>query len=75
MRDEDKSFAIDYYYNNFIKHKGIAYADYIFAMDCFLLYEYCEWIMLGNKYEDADMERYHGYLKKAKAHLKALAAY
>lgn len=75
MRDEDKSFAIDYYYNNFIKHKGIAYADYIFAMDCFLLYEYCEWIMLGNKSANADMERYHDYLKKAKAHLKALAVY
>ena len=72
MTDEDKSFAIDYYYHNFIKNKGIAYADYIFAIDCFLLYEYCEWIMLGNKYADANMDRYHSYLKKAKEHLKKL---
>jgi thiamine kinase-like enzyme len=71
MKDEDKRFAIDYYYDNLIKQKGIAYENYRHDLDLFLFYEYCEWIMLGNKYPDsADMERYKSYLEKTKRHLK-----
>ena len=69
MKDEDKRFAIDYYYDNLVKQKGITYENYRRDLDLFLFYEYCEWIMLGNKYEDADMERYESYLEKAKRHL------
>ncbi len=70
MTEEDKSFAIDYYYENLVKNKGISYADYRKALDAFLLYEYCEWIMLGNKYPDGNQARYSDYLKKAKKHIK-----
>ncbi len=70
MKEADKEFAINYYYDNLIKNKGISYNDYRYALDLFLLYEYCEWVMLGVKYEDADMERYERYLAKAKQHLK-----
>ena len=69
MTEADRAFAIDYYYENLIRGKGIPYADYRRALDYFLLYEYCEWIMLGNKYPDADMTRYHFYLEKAQAHV------
>ena len=72
LKDEDKSFAIDYYFDKFIKNKGIGYEEYRRSIDLFLLYEYCEWIMLGNKYEDADRELFEKYLKKAKAHLKTM---
>ena len=67
MSDDDKSFAIDYYYENLIREKGIPYSDFRHTLDLFLLYEYCEWIMLGNKYKSADMERFEQYTKKAKA--------
>ena len=70
MTEEDKAFAIDYYYENLVKNKGISYGDYRKALDAFLLYEYCEWIMLGNKYPDGDKVRYCAYLEKAKAHIK-----
>ena len=70
MTEEDKTFAIDYYYENLVKNKGISYGDYRKALDAFLLYEYCEWIMLGNKYPDGDKVRYSAYLKKAKTHIK-----
>lgn len=70
MTEEDKSFAIDYYYENLPKKKGISYTDYRRALDGFLLYEYCEWIMLGNKYPDANQARYSAYLEKAKTHIK-----
>lgn len=70
MRDEDKAYAIDYYYNNLVKQKGISYEEYRHTLDLFLLYEYCEWIMLGNKYEDADMERFNRYFAKANEHIR-----
>ncbi len=70
MKDEDKLFAIDYYYDNLLRDKGISYPDYRRDLDLFIFYEYCEWIMLGNKYADADMERYQKYVAKAKAHIK-----
>ena len=69
MTEEDRAFAIDYYYDHLVRGMGIAYADYRRAMDYFLLYEYCEWIMLGNRYPDADMARYCFYLDKARAHV------
>lgn len=70
MKEADRAFAIEYYYENLVKKKGIPYADYRNALGYFLLYEYCEWIMLGNRYADADRERYHQYYTKAKAHIK-----
>ena len=72
LKDEDKSFAIDYYFDKFIKSKGIGYEEYRRSIELFLLYEYCEWIMLGNKYEDADRELFEKYMNKAKAHIKAM---
>lgn len=72
MKEEDKAFAVDYYYEHLLRGKGIDYREYRSALDYFLFYEYCEWIMLGNKYDDADMERYRQYYAKAKAHLQAM---
>ena len=67
MREEDKAYAIEYYYERFLKDKGIDYNDYLRTMDYFLLFEFCEWIMLGNKYGDTESERFHKYYAKAKA--------
>ena len=69
MKDEDKQFALDYYYNQFIMHKKISREEYDRIIDLFILYEYCEWIMLGNKYSTADMTRYKIYLEKARRHI------
>ena len=72
MTEEDKAFAIDYYYHHFLQDKGIAYADYRMALDYFLLYEYCEWIMLGIRYKDTQSDRYIRYRAMALEHLKKL---
>ena len=72
MTAVDKSFAIDYYFEHLIKSKDISYADYRRTLDYFLLYEYCEWIMLGIKYGDTSSERYQKYLAKALEHIKTL---
>ena len=72
MEDEDKVWATEYYYNTFVKEKGIGYDDFISDLDLFLLYEYCEWVMVGNKYENAKGERFFHYLDLAKKQAKKI---
>lgn len=72
MREDDRNFAIDYYYDRLVKQQGIGYEEYRTALDYFLLYEYCEWIMLGVRYGNTESERYQRYLALAKEHIKCL---
>ncbi len=73
MKDEDRAFAVDYYYHQLIGKKGISYADYRRTLDYFLLFEYCEWIMVGKRCGSTDTERYAYYEKKAKDHVHDMA--
>lgn len=66
MTDKDRSFAIEYYYDRMLRRKGIAYDGYRRALEYFFLYEYCEWVMIGEKYGDTDSARYRHYLRLAK---------
>ena len=68
--EADKQFAVDYYYHWLVRNKGIPYEQFRADLDAFLLYEYCEWIMLGNKYPDADRARFDRYRAKAIAHVQ-----
>lgn len=70
MKEEDRAFAIDYYYRNLPKKKGIRYEEYRKALDAFLLYEYCEWVMLGVRYGDRESPRYQRYLSLALDHIQ-----
>ncbi len=72
MKQADKDYAIEYFFEHLLKDKGINYDDYLRTMDYFLLFEYCEWIMLGNKYNDTKSERFKAYLIKAKDLAKKL---
>lgn len=72
MADSDRAFAVEYYYDNLAKHKGIDRHEYERALDYFLLYEYCEWVMVGNKYGQTDSERYKRYCSKAIEHARRL---
>ena len=62
MTQEDKNFAIEYYYDNLLKEKGISYDEWRRTLECFLFYEYCEWVFVGNKYNATDGEYYQKYL-------------
>ena len=66
MTETDKRFAIDYYYENFLKEKGISYQEWLHTLEYFLFYEYCEWVFVGNKYQATDGEYYKKYLPIAK---------
>ncbi|MBQ1208267.1 MAG: phosphotransferase [Lachnospiraceae bacterium] len=72
MTEADKAFAVQYFYEHLVRDMGISYDEYRRTLDYFLLYEYCEWIMLGNRYEDADMERYAAYREKAHGLLREM---
>ena len=65
MTDADRAFALDYYYENFIRKLNIDRQTYDRTMLLFVFYEYCEWVYLGEKYPDADQIRYQSYLQKA----------
>ncbi len=65
ITEENRRFAIQYYFDTLVKKHGISYRDYLRELDCFLFYEYCEWVMLGNRYDSRDDERYSYYLGKA----------
>lgn len=67
MTRADRDFAIEYYYEHLPKKHGIAFSDYRRALDCFLFYEYCEWIMLGNRCDARDDERFGYCLQLANA--------
>lgn len=66
MTQEDKNFAITYYYEQFIGTMGISLDAYLSAIQLFLFYEYCEWVYVGNKYGNTSTLRYETYYRKAK---------
>ncbi len=65
MTAEDREFAIAYYYDALAKQHGISQEEFHQTLDYFLFYEYCEWVMLGNRYDSRDDERYGYYLNLA----------
>lgn len=62
---EDREFAIRYYYDALAGKHGIPWEEYRRTLTWFLFYEYCEWVMLGNRYDARDDERYGYYLALA----------
>lgn len=72
MTLEDRTFAIDYYYENLLKNMGISYTEWINALEYFLFYEYCEWVFVGNKYNAQNSEFYKKYFPIAKQQAKNL---
>lgn len=70
ISEEDKEFAIEYYYNKLIKPKGIDRDTYKKTLEAFFFYEYCEWVMLEVKYGGTDPDRYKKYLALAEASAK-----
>lgn len=65
LSQADKEFAIEYYYHICPQQHGISFEQYRRSLDYFLFYEYCEWIMLGNRYDQRGDERYLSSLRLA----------
>lgn len=66
MTSEDRTFAIDYYYDNLLKEAGISYTEWRNTLEYFLFFEYCEWVFVGNKYDAQNSEFYKKYLPIAR---------
>ena len=62
MTEEDKAFAVEYYYKELLEKKGIQYTDWLDTFEHFLFYEYCEWVFVGNKYDAREGEYFRKYL-------------
>ena len=65
LSKEDYQFAIEYYYSNFIKNKGISYDEYIKTINLFIFNELIEWIYVYKKYNYSTNNFYNGYYQKA----------
>ncbi|MBR4395128.1 MAG: phosphotransferase [Eubacteriaceae bacterium] len=65
MSSEDRDYAKVYFYDALAKKHGITWETFNQTLDCFLFYEYCEWIMIGNRYDARDDERYGYYMELA----------
>lgn len=67
MALDDKAFALDYYYENLIKEKGITRAEYERTMQLFFFKEYSEWVYCAAKSGDYTSENYKKYAPWAEA--------
>ena len=67
MTEEDRTFAIEYFFEHFVKETGISKDEYLQTMRYFLFYEYCEWVYVGNYYNQTNTARYQSYYQKAKS--------
>ncbi len=72
MTGSDREFAIEYYYDKLLAGKGISYTEWTNTLEYFLFYEYCEWVMVGNKYGATDGENFGKYLPLAKKQAKKI---
>ncbi len=75
MSAEDREFAIAYYYDAMAKQHGISQEEFRRTLEYFLFYEYCEWVMLGNRYNGRDDERYGYYLNLAEKLAEKLVSF
>lgn len=66
MTEEDRKFALDYYYANLVAEKGISREAYDRTVALFFFKEYSEWVYCAGLSGDYEMEYYQKYYKKAK---------
>lgn len=66
MSDEDRDFALSYYYENLISTRGISRAEFDRTMALFFFKEYSEWVYCAGVSGDFEMEYYKKYGKMAK---------
>lgn len=75
MSFEDKKFAVQYYYDNLVKSKGIDWESYIRTMKLFFLKEYCEWVYFARSSNKLNHPYYQEYYKNAKILARDLGYY
>ena len=74
LKEEDYQFAIEYYYDSFIKEKGIAKKEYLLTMDLFIFNELTEWVWVYNKQGYQPNDFYNKWYQKAIMKIKEINA-
>ena len=75
MTRANKEFAVDYYYDRFLRSKGISRVQYIRDLKLFFFKEYSEWVYLARSTGDFSSPYYEKYYPKAKALAMELGLY
>ncbi|MBO5891347.1 MAG: phosphotransferase [Oscillospiraceae bacterium] len=72
MTEEDRAFAVRYYYDKLIQSKGISWEDYLHSLRLFFFKEYSEWVYLARQSGDLTGEYCQKYYAVAKRLAKEL---
>lgn len=75
MSQADKEFAVQYYYDNLIRNKGISWEEYIRTMKLFFFKEYSEWVYFARSSNDFSKPEYPKYYPKCKILAQDLGLY
>ena len=75
MSMEDKEFAVQYYFDNLIRNKGISWDEYIRTMKLFFFKEYSEWVYFARSSNDFTKPEYQKYYAKCKTLARNLGYY
>ncbi|MBR5094609.1 MAG: phosphotransferase [Oscillospiraceae bacterium] len=67
LSEEDRTFALEIYYERLIRHKGIAREDYRRTMEAFLFYEATEWVYVYRRAGLREDARYRDALERSRA--------
>lgn len=66
MSEADRRFALDYYYEQLVKDRGISRSEYNHTMKLFFFHEYSEWIYCAVLNGDTRMANYIKYAPMAR---------
>lgn len=75
MSMEDKEFAVQYYFDNLIRNRGISWEEYIRTMKLFFFKEYSEWVYFARSSNDFTKPEYEKYYAKCKLLANDLGCY
>ena len=75
LKEEDYKFAIEYYYDSFIKKQNIDKKQYLLTMNLFIFNELTEWVWVYNKYGYKPNDFYNKWYRKAINQIKEINLY
>ena len=72
MTKEQRAYAVEQYFAQFVSRRGISRREYLHALSYFVFAETCEWVFVGNKHGREDCPYFSRYFRAAIKMARAL---
>ena len=72
MTKEQRAYAVEQYFAQFVSRRGISRREYLHALSYFVFAETCEWVFVGNKHGREDCPYFSRYFRAALQMARAL---